>query len=527
MGVFDHARNLRCGILLSAALAFASPAALADTTLRVVPPGDLTILDPVWSSANVTLLHGYMIYDTLFSLDADFTPKPQMVGEFTVSDDGKEYRFILRSGLKWHTGEPVTTADVIASLERWGKIDDEGKLIFTLTASLEAVDAQTFKWTLTEAYSNLLTNLAKLAASPAFIMPQSVAQSAPTQPIEAAIGSGPFVFQRDEWAPGSKVVYTRNPDYVVREEPSSMLAGGKRALVDRVEWVYIGDPVTAVSALQAGEVDLLEVVPADFVKQLKGDENVVTKIRDPLGSMLLQRPNALHPPFNHPKGRQALLYLADQESYMTAMMGDPELWSKCDSLLYCGTPAYSNAGEIKFGDGPDVEKAKQLFQEAGYNGELVTVLQATDHATSVAAEIAADYLRQAGLNVELRPMTWSQLLASRSNKSAPKDGGWSMFHTRWEGALINPLTFSAIGTGCDSAWFGWPCDEEIERLRRAWAREGDPARQKQLLDELHARLVEIVPIVNLGLTHSPSAWRKNVEGVIDAPILVLWNVAKN
>src|SRR5690606_26968449 len=144
------------------------------------------------------------------------------------------------------------------------------------------------------------------------------------------------VFQRDEWAPGSKVIYTRNEDYVPRDEPASMLAGGKRAEVDRVEWVYIGDPVTEVSALQSGEIDLIEIVAADLVPQLRNDANIVATARDPLGSMLLMRPNSLHPPYNLPKGRQALLCLDDQEAYMTAMMGDDELWSTCDSLLYCG-----------------------------------------------------------------------------------------------------------------------------------------------------------------------------------------------
>jgi peptide/nickel transport system substrate-binding protein len=516
----------KLAIVLGTSLALGG-SALAQTTLRVVPQGDLTILDPVWSSANVTLLHGYMIYDTLFSLDADFEPQPQMVGEHSVSEDGRTYEFTLRPGLKWHDGKPVTSADVVASLQRWGKIDDEGKLIFSITESLEPSGENSVRWVLTQPYSNLLRNLAKIAASPAFIMPAEVAASDPGTPIESTIGSGPFVFQRDEWAPGSKVIYTRNEDYVPRDEPASMLAGGKRAEVDRVEWVYIGDPVTEVSALQSGEIDLIEIVAADLVPQLRNDANIVAKARDPLGSMLLMRPNTLHPPFNHPKGRQALLYLDDQEAYMTAMMGDDELWSTCDSLLYCGTSSYSNAGEIEVGGEPDIEKARQLFQEAGYKGELVAVLQATDHATSVAAEVAADYLRQAGLNVELRPMTWSQLLATRSNKSRPEEGGWSLFMTRWEGALINPMTFSAIGTGCESAWFGWPCDEEVERLRREWALEGDPARQKETLDKLHARLVEVVPIVNLGLTNSLSAWRNNVTGVIDAPVLVLWNVGKN
>jgi len=102
-----------------------------------------------------------------------------------------------------------------------------------------------------------------------------------------------------------------------------------------------------------------------------------------------------------------------------------------------------------------------------------------------------------------------------------------VFTTRWEGPIINPMAFSAIGTGCDSAWFGGTSDEEVGRLSSAWALEGDAARQKETLDKLHARLVEVVPIVNLGLTNSLSAWRNNVTGVIDAPVLVLWNVGKN
>ena len=94
------------------------------------------------------------------------------------------------------------------------------------------------------------------------MMPKRVAETDPNKQIDDYTGSGPFIFKKDEWKPGEKVVYVKNPKYKPRAEPPSMLAGGKVAKVDRVEWLAIPDPSTAVNALIAGEIDLIEIAAA-------------------------------------------------------------------------------------------------------------------------------------------------------------------------------------------------------------------------------------------------------------------------
>jgi peptide/nickel transport system substrate-binding protein len=517
-------KALALGLPLAAA--FGLPAT-AQTTLKLIPQADLKILDPIWSSANITLNHANMIYETLFALDSKFNAKPQMLEAYKVSDDSLTYTFTLRPGLKWEDGTPVTTADVIQSLKRWGARDDEGRIAMGLTAELAAVDARTFTWKLKEKFGVLIPVLAKLGAYPAFIMQEATAKTEPTVQIDTAIGSGPFKFIRNEWVPGSKAVYVKSASYVPRTEPTDMMSGARIAKVDRVEWVYLPDPATATAALNAGEVDFYEAPKPDLIPLMRANANVVVRVNDPLGVMVLMRPNQLHPPFNTAKGRQALLYMVDQSEYMTAFGGTTENWKTCDSLLYCGTSAHSNAGAIKLGGKPDLAKAKALIAESGYKGEKVVVLHPTDSSTTAASLITAENFKKIGLNVELQSMDWSTLTQRRGNKNAPDQGGWSVFHTSWEGASINPLSYSAIGGACDKAWFGWPCNADIERLRLAWSREPDATKQKAILDELHALLVQEVPIVTLGQRLTPMAWRKNIEGVIAAPVLLLWNISKS
>ena len=227
----------------------------AGGTLKIIPHADLKNTDPIWTTAYITRNHGYMIYDTLFSLDADLQPQPQMVDTWTVSDDGLIYTFTLRDGLRWHDDAPVRAADCVASIRRWGKRDGMGQKLLEFTQSLTVVDDRTFTLTLTEPYGLVLESLGKLSSNVPFMMPERLATTDAFTQISESIGSGPFVFVKDEWIPGSKVVYVRNPAYVPRPEPPSFAAGGKRVHVDRVEWLYIPNPATAQAALAAGEVD--------------------------------------------------------------------------------------------------------------------------------------------------------------------------------------------------------------------------------------------------------------------------------
>src|SRR5438046_394094 len=131
-------------------------------TLRFIPQADLRSIDPIWTTAYVTRNFGYLVFDTLFALDKDFRPQPQMVDSWTASDDKLTYKFILRDGLKWHDGQPVRAADCIASIERWAKRDQFGQKMMEAVASMTAEGDKSFTVALKAPFPLLLSALGTL-----------------------------------------------------------------------------------------------------------------------------------------------------------------------------------------------------------------------------------------------------------------------------------------------------------------------------------------------------------------------------
>ena len=247
----------------------------AQTTLRVVMHSDLKILDPIWTTAYIVRNHGYMIYDTLFALDAKLEIQPQMVESWTVSDDKLTWTFKLRDGLKWHDGTPVTSADVVPSIKRWGDKDVLGGLLGQDDAGDDGGRRQDLPHRAEGAVRHGAEDAGQVGlGAVCSSCPSGSPRRRCSQQIADTTGSGPFIFKKDEWKPGEKVVYVRNPDYKPRTEPPSGLAGGKVAKLDRVEWVSIPDAQTAVNALLAGEIDMIEAPPHDLLPVLEKDKNI-------------------------------------------------------------------------------------------------------------------------------------------------------------------------------------------------------------------------------------------------------------
>jgi peptide/nickel transport system substrate-binding protein len=505
-----------------------TPAAAQQKTLKFVPEADLRSLDPIWTTAYITRNYGYMVYDTLFAVNDKFEPQPQMVDKWTLSDDKLTYTFTLRAGLKWHDGQPVRSADCIASIERWAKRDALGQKLADLTDSWTAVDDKTFTLKLKKPFAPTIDALAKPSSNVPFIMPERVAKTDAFTQITESVGSGPFKMVREEWVPGSKVVFVKNTDYVPRTEPPSWASGGKVVKVDRVDWIYIPDSATAAAALNAGEVDWWQMVPPDLVPLLAKNKDIKIENTDPLGSIGLIRFNQLHPPFNNPKMRQALLYLVNQQDYALAIAGDPKQGKACPSFFTCGSPGESKVGSEILTGKRDLAKAKQLIQESGYKGEKIVVLSATDqpivHSQGL---VTTELLRSAGLNVELAANDWGTLINRRAVKEPVDKGGWSIFHTWLVGPdMTNPgINYAVRGAG-DKSWFGWPTDPEMEKLRDAWFDAPDAAAQKKLIDEMQKHGWETVPFIPTAQFVIPTAYRSNISGLLISPIAFLWNVEK-
>ena len=512
----------------AAAMMMASPAVAQAPkrggTLRFVPAADLKILDPIWTTSTITRNHGYLIYDTLFATDANFQVRPQMVDKYTVSKDGMKYSFTLREGLRFHDAQPVTAEDCVLSLARWGKKDVLGRLLFAAVGKLQAGDKRTFVLELHEPFGMVLEALGKPSSSVPFIMPARLAATSENEQVKETVGSGPFKFVKEEWQPGNQVVYARNPDYVPRNEAPTGLAGGKPVYLDRVVWRYIPDAATVAAALEAGEVDYWQNPPLDLVPQLSRHANLVVFVADPRGAQGWLRPNHLHPPFNNKKARQALLWMVNQETYLQAVIGQAKYYRTCPAFFMCGTPYESAAGVPT---APNLERARQLMKEAGYDGRPLVLLDPSDlpvlHGASL---VTRELLTQIGITVDLQALDWSTLVARRAKKESPKEGGWNLLHTyffSWD--AMTPAVNPGISGACDKGWFGWYCSEQMEKLRGEWVRTTVADKRKQLAEQIQLLAADEVPYVPWGQWLQPDAYRKNVRGLIPFGIHVFWNIS--
>jgi len=502
----------------------------ANRTLRFVPQANLANFDPIWGTQYVVRNAAVLVWDTLYGFDDKLEAQRQMVEGEQVSQDGLTWTFRLREGLRFHDNEPVRARDVVASINRWMPRDPMGQLLRALGDELVAVDDRTFRWRLKAPFPKMKMALGKNATPMCFIMPERIATrfDSFTQ-VNEYVGSGPMRFVRNEWVPGARAVFQRFDGYVPRNEPASWLAGGKRMMVDRVEWVIMPDPATASAALQNGEVDWWENPITDLVPVLRRNRNISVDIADPLGNIGSFRMNHLHAPFNNVKVRQAVLTALSQQDYMTALVGnDPNLWKTLGGFFTPGTPLYTEEGGEMM-KAANMERGRQMLRESGYAGEPVICLVAQDQPiTKAMGDVTADLLRRLGMNVDYVATDWGTVGQRRAMKNPPNQGGWSMFHTWHAGAdAINPVLYNAVRANGDGAWFGWPNVPAVEAEVPNWLAASNLAEERAAIGRLNRAAVENVVYAPTGFFLGYQAWRRNVSGIVKGPIPFAWGVSKS
>jgi peptide/nickel transport system substrate-binding protein len=521
-------RQVLSGAGAAGATMLSAPSVCAQSsqqTLRFIAEADLKVLDPIWTTAYITRNHGYLVYDTLFGTDQNQQIRPQMVERTRISPDGMRYVFTLRDGLRWHDGKPVRSEDCVESLKRWGKRDRFGQLLFAHTAKIAPVDNNTFTLDLAEPFGPVLEALGKPSSNVPFIMPARIASTPPNMPIKEIIGSGPFKFARDEWQPGEQAIYTRNPEYIPRSEPPSGSTGGKKANLDKIIWHYIADPFEAAQALVTGEVDWWQEPPLDFVPKLQNNPDLRTYLLDPRGAQGWLRPNWLHPPFNNKKARQALLHMVDQETYLAWSIGQQENYRTCYSVYLCGSHYATRVGAepmIKH----DLETARQLVKESGYDGYPVVVLQITDKPfLNAAAVVTRNRLQSIGFKVILKQVDWSSSLIVRNRTEPPDKGGWNLLHTWWLAPdLANPAVHSGLSGAGFNAYPGWPNVPELDQLVTRWVRATDQGTREHLAEQIQMLALNEVTYVPWGEWDYPTVFRNSVKDVVQFVSPVFWNV---
>ena len=504
---------MRRRTLLKAVPLLALPAitkSAAADTLRVIPEADLAILDPVWTTATVTRDHAFMVFDTLYGFDADYNVQPQMVDGHSIEND-RIWTLTLRPGLRFHNNEPVRAADVVASIRRWATRDSFGQTLLATTDALEAPDDRRIVIRLKKPFP-----VARALANSALIMPESLARTDASQQVSAMIGSGPFRFLPDERIAGARAAYARFDGYVPRPDgAASFTAGPKIAHVGRVEWTVIPDQATAAAAMLRGEMDWWGAAP-DHLDTLRRARNLRLDRIDSLGGIRIMRFNHVHPPFDNPAIRRAILPIIKQSDYLTAVAGDDRtLWRDGVGVFVPGTPMANDAGIDVLMGKRDPARARRELAAAGYQGEKITFMNPADQPeVNSNSLVAADALQKIGLNIDLQTMDWGTLMQRRAKMEPPAQGGWNLVCTGLSGSgCLDPSGHIALRGNGLKAWAGWPISPRIEALREAWFDSPVVAAQQAICVDIQTQFWQDVPYIPLGQRFGLYAFNNRVTDV--------------
>ncbi len=496
-----------------------APARAAGRSLDLVLESEAVILDPYATTAAITRTFGYHVWDTLFATAEDGTIRPQMVEAWSVSSDKLEWRFLLRAGLLWHDGAPVTAADCVASLARWMPKDPLGRMLAAASEIQSAVDARAFTIRLKEPFPLMLDVLGKPNAPVPFMLPTRLAQVPGDKRITEIVGSGPFRFRPDLWRPGDRMTLDRNPAYAPRAEAPSFLAGGKTARVDSLVLRVMPDDGTAANALINAEVDYVQYVAFDQLDRLARSRGLAVMSLG--GIHMFQgnfRLNHASGPFTDPAIRRVLWNLVDQAETLAAI-GIPKdaAAPPCASFWMCDAPLQSTAGAeaARF----SMDAARAALRRTAYSGEPVIMLETNGSISQTACNVLAQHMKAAGFTVDEQPMDWGTVLARRAKKE-----GWSLFGVYSNGVdMVSPLNHFYVASTC-ADYPGWSCDNRIPALLTRFAKAEAAPERKSIAAEIQSIAYDIVPSVMWGQFSRPAAYRTRLKNLPQSSFPIFWEV---
>lgn len=454
-------------------------------------------------------------FETLFAFNEAYEPVPFLAKSAELRDGGKLILMQLRQGVVFHNGKELTSADVVASLDRWGKHGARGPVLFRYVEKVEADGKYGVKMYLREPFAPWATLLAFANGGPV-IYPKEVVENAGKEPIAPSnyIGTGPYRFV--EWKSGHEIILERFDKYAKRTEKSDGYAGERNAYFDKVVFIPVPDPGTRVNGVKAGDYDYAEYIPGDLFEGLEKDPAVRTMIRKAagFGELFFNQKEGL---MTNLKLRQALAAAINMEPVMRASVGAQKLWALNGALMPPGTMWYTKAGTEKYSQG-NAERAKALAKEAGYKGAAIRYMcttSYTDHYNS--SVVIVKQLKDAGFNIDMQIYDWATLVSRRAQPNL-----WDLFYTT-HGFVPDPMLFTFMSP----TYPGWWDTPRKRQYTTEFTSTVDPAKRMEGLQKLQALFYEEVPLVRTGDEFTYDIYAPKVQGVGDSTLLNFnrfWNV---
>lgn len=471
-------------------------------------------LDPYVSSSAVELEVIHHLYDSLITVGENYETRPMLASSYEISDNAKTFTFKIRKGVKFHDGSVMTSADVLASFERYRKISPNA-VIFSDVASVSAPDPETFIVKLNKTNS-VFVDILKSPVYPFVILPASQ-KDKPARGIDV-IGTGPF--KLGEWVKDSHLVIERFDGYALNESYKGVdgYAGRRIAYLDSVRYRFIPEANARVAALQAGDVDMIANIPSELSKRFEGNSDITVQTVFPY-CMSVFVVNSSQGLTANPKIRQAISAVVDVEEIAaaTGWVSKPN-----HSLVYAESPYYQGDKMKVYYDQKDPAKAKKLLAEAGYKGETITLQTNSNYSTMRnSILVLSELMKNAGMNVKVDVVDWT----TNASNMQRGTGTWNVSTTSFcSNPLLGPQQWRTM-------FYTFPQVKNDATLDKAYdqfytALEDGPRKaawdiiEKQVLEQ--AYMIKIVDVgtinaynnkrvENFGTFYLPRFWNVNLK----------------
>ena len=465
-------------------------------------------LDQQMVTSDLGTMIAQHMFEGLYCFNSKYEAAPLLAQGEEILEDGKVIVITLREGVKFHNGKVMDAEDVLASLNRWGKVGTRGPVLFNNIEKIEAVGKNQIKMTLKQPFAPWKNLLAFTNGGPV-IYPKDIADTADKNfiPADQYVGTGPYKFA--EHNPGRYISLVRFDDYSSRTEPEDGYFGKRVALFDELRFIPVPDVGTRVNGVKAGDYDYAEQIPGDLYDSLKDDSSVKITVSQGATQVFLFVNTSVGIFKDNFKLRQALLAALDMEAAQQATFGPQALWSMSGSLMPSTTPWYSEAGVARYNQA-NVELAKKLAAEAGYKGEKITYLSTSSYKYMYDFNtVLSQNLSDAGFNIDLQVFDWATLVSKRGDPEQ-----WNLFLTG-HGFIPDPSLFTFMS----EAYPGWWTTETKRALAKEFSETIDPVKRKEVWEKIQTLVYEEIPIMKSGFHFVYYIYSPKLEGVGESALI--------
>jgi peptide/nickel transport system substrate-binding protein len=470
--------------------------------LRVATTGQPATLDGHFLAQRTVGLIDWNMFEALFTFDAEYNTVPMLAEGIEVSDDGLVNKITLRQGVPFQNGEEMRAADVVASFNRWSQTASLGLAIAAFLDEMVEVDPYAVEFRLTSPLVALPSLLAR-QQSGLSIHPKAIMEAAMSEPMtpEQMIGTAPY--RLVEFLPDRHTLLERFDDYVGVDSPPSGYAGAKPAYLDAIEFIPVPEEATRVAGLQAGEYDYLEEIIPDQIAVLQDSPGVTIEILPPrsYGIIIMNTAGGM---FTDQTLRQAVQAAIEVESSGQATHG-AGYFELGPGIMLPQTIWHSDvSAELYNQNNP--EKARQLLEEAGYDGSPIRLLcTQEDLGDYNAAVVAQQQLETAGFTVNLEVSDEATL-----EENLEDDERWDMTTN----AIVfrpDPVLIDRFASCSQDG--KWCTDEKVAVMERLQTEQDFEARYAAL-EDLQRLWYEQAPMVKLVNNYGVAALSSRVQGLL-------------